>query len=191
MPKQLFIIAGANGSGKSTLASELLVEKKLEFVNADEIARAINPDDMQAVRIQAGKEVFKKIDEMLLQEKSFVIETTLSGNFLVKTINQAKKQGYNTVLIYTFLKNPETCIDRIKIRVKNGGHNVPNEDVIRRYYRSKKNLWFKYRVIIDEWTVFYNGLSGYINVMKGDNENVEIFNEELYNLFMENINNEE
>jgi len=132
MPKQLFIIAGANGSGKSTLASELLVEKKLEFVNADEIARAINPDDMQAVRIQAGKEVFKKIDKMLLQKKSFAIETTLSGNFLVKTINQAKTQGYNTVLIYTFLKNPETCIERIKIRVK--------EDVVRRYYRSKKNL---------------------------------------------------
>ena len=188
--KTIFIIAGANGSGKTTLAKELLPEYSLEFINADEIARTINPDDLHSVRVQAGKEVFKKIDEMFLQEKSFAIETTLSGNFLVKTIKQAGVQGYNTALIYTFLKNPETCIDRIKVRVRTGGHYVPDEDVIRRYYRSKKNLWFKYRNIVDEWTVFYNGLDGYKKVMEGESGSLEIFNEDLYNLFMENINND-
>ena len=87
MNKSFFIIAGANGSGKTTLAKELLPEYALEFINADEIARAINPNDLQAVRVQAGKLVFKKIDEMFLHEKSFALETTFSGNFLVKTIN--------------------------------------------------------------------------------------------------------
>lgn len=51
-------------------------------------------------------------------------------------------------------------------------------------------MWFKYKDIVDEWTVFYNGSEGYLNVMEGDSEGIEIFNEELYNLFMENINNE-
>ncbi len=168
MTKQLFIIAGANGSGKTTLAKELLQEYSLDFLNADEIARTINPEDLQAVRVQAGKEVLKKIDSMLLQKKSFAIESTLSGNFLVNKIKQAKNQGYNTALIYSFLKSPDTCIDRIKVRVRMGGHHVPDEDVIRRYYRSKKNFWFKYRNIVDEWTVFYNGLYRHSLVTKGE-----------------------
>ncbi|MFH0702233.1 MAG: AAA family ATPase [bacterium] len=188
MDKKIFIIAGANGSGKTTLAKELLPELSLEFVNADEIARAINPDDLQAVRVQAGKKVFKKIDEMLLQEKSFAIETTLSGNFLVKVIKQAKIQGYNTVLIYSFVDNPQICIERIKVRVRTGGHYVPDEDVIRRYYRSKNNFWKKYKDIVDEWTVFYNGLERSILVAKGESETIESIQEELYKFFMENIN---
>lgn len=191
MPKTLFIIAGANGSGKTTLAKELLTEKKLEFLNADEIAKEINPGNIQSVRVKAGKILFKNLDELISQCKSFAIETTLSGNFLVKVIKQAKKQGYNVILIYIFLKSPQTCIDRIKVRVRSGGHHVPDEDVIRRYYRSKQNLWLKYRNIVDGWTVFFNGQEGYINVMEGDTESIEVFNEELYNLFMENINNEE
>lgn len=191
MTKNLFIIAGANGSGKTTLAKELLKEYSLDFINADEIARTINPDDLHSVRVQAGKEVFKKLDEMLSQNKSFALETTLSGNFLVKVIKQAKIQGYNTALVYSFVDNPDICIERIKVRVRTGGHHVPDEDVIRRYYRSKKNLWFKYRNIVDEWTIFYNGLEKYSLVMKGEPEAVEIINEELYNLFMENISNEE
>ena len=136
MSKSLFIIAGANGSGKTTLAKELLKEYSLDFINADEIARAINPDDLHSVRIQAGKEVFKKLNEMLSQDKSFALETTLSGNFLVKVLKQAKIQGYNTALVYSFVDNPDICIERIKVRVRTGGHHVPDEDVIRRYYRS-------------------------------------------------------
>ncbi|NLF83939.1 MAG: AAA family ATPase [Candidatus Gastranaerophilales bacterium] len=190
MHKELFIIAGANGSGKTTLARELLKEFSLEFVNADEIAGTINPNNIQEVRVQAGKLVFKKLDELLLREKSFAIETTLSGNFLVKTIKQSQEKGYNTTLIYSFVDNPGICIERIKVRVNNGGHFVPDEDVIRRYYRSKRNLWFKYRYVVDKWTVFYNGLEEFINVMEGDKQTVEIRNERLYNLFMESLDND-
>ena len=190
MTKTFFIIAGANGSGKTTLAKELLKEYSLDFLNADEIAKEINPDNIESVKVQAGKLLFKKLDSLICHNKSFAIETTLSGNFLVKVINKARDLNYNTALIYTFLKNPETCIDRIQVRVRAGGHYVPDQDVIRKYYRSKTNLWFKYKNIVDEWTVFYNGLDKYIQVMKGEAQTVEILNEELYTLFMENINNE-
>jgi len=89
-PKYLYIIAGANGSGKSTLASELLPEEKLEFINADEIAKEICPENIESVRISAGKEVYKRLNIFFEQGFSFAIETTLSGNNYVKTIEKAK-----------------------------------------------------------------------------------------------------
>ena len=59
----LYIIAGANGCGKSTLASELLPDKNIEFLNADDIAREICPDSIESVKIRAGKMVLEKLDK--------------------------------------------------------------------------------------------------------------------------------
>ena len=165
MSKQLFIIAGANGSGKTTLAKELLPEFGLKFINADEVAREINPDDLQAVRIQAGKLVLKKINELLLQGIYFAIETTLSGN-------------------------PNICIERIKVRVKRGGHFVPDEDVIRRFYRSKSNLWYKYRDIVDKWMLFYNGIEKIELVASGIKGDYNLLDESSFELFLKDIKND-
>lgn len=188
-PKYLYIIAGANGSGKSTLATELLPEEKLEFVNADEIAKEICPQNIESVRITAGKEAYKRLNSFFEKNISFAIETTLSGNNYVKTIETARKLNYNVVLIYSFVETPDICINRIKARVLSGGHNIPDEDVIRRFYRSKNNFWNKYKNIVDEWAIFFNGESKFIQVAKSDNLNIEILNETLYNEFIEGIKN--
>ena len=155
--KLLYIIAGANGSGKSTLANVLLKEKKLEFLNADEIATEISPTAIDKVPISAGKVYFKRLNEFFKSNKSFAIETTLSGNNILRIITQARKQNYKIILVYTFLPNCTTCIERVRKRVENGGHNVPEADIIRRYYKSIVNFWEKYRFIVDEWSMFYNG----------------------------------
>ena len=55
------------------------------------------------------------------------------------------------------LDNCTNCIERVKKRVKNGGHNVPEEDIIRRYYKSIIKFWDEYRLLVDEWSLFYNG----------------------------------
>ena len=128
--KTLYILAGANGSGKSTIAKELLPEEKIVYVNADDIARELCPENMQAVRIQAGKELHARINKLFSEGKSFALESTLSGVGHIKTIQIAHKLGYQVVIIYTFVDNPEVCIGRIQMRVKNGGHPVPKEDVI-------------------------------------------------------------
>jgi len=185
--KYLYIIAGANGSGKSTLAGELLPEEKLEFLNADDIAREICPENIERVRISAGKEVYKRLDLFFKQGTSFAIETTLAGSNHIKTIKKAKELNYEVTLIYSFIDNPEMCINRIKTRVLNGGHNIPDEDVIRRYYRSKNNFWFKYKDIVDEWAIFYNGEIQYTPVAKSDSKSIEILNDELYNEFTKEI----
>ncbi len=76
-----------------------------------------------------------KIDDSVAQGKSFAIETTLSGQYLIRLISELKEKGYLITLIYVFLDNPEIAIDRIKTRVRKGGHFVPAQDVRRRFYR--------------------------------------------------------
>jgi predicted ABC-type ATPase len=188
--KKLFIIAGANGSGKTTLAKEVLPEYNLEFINADEVARSINPDDLQSVRVTAGKIVLKKLDDCLNKGVSIAIESTLAGNFLLKHIKKAKDFGYQTAIIYVFLDNPQFNIERIRARVRNGGHYIPDEDVIRRCFRSKKNFWYKYKDLSDVWKIYYNGGSDFLLVAKSISSEIEILDERLYNLFMENLINE-
>ncbi len=185
--KILYIIAGANGSGKSTLASELLPSENLEFLNADDVAKEICPENIEKVRIKAGKIVLKKLDGLLKTGKSFAIETTLSGKNHVKTIKTAKSLGYKVFIIYSYLDSPSLCENRIKIRVLNGGHNIPKEDIIRRYYRSKENFWTIYKNLVEEWALFYNGTSEYILIAQSKDNTIEIYNENLYNNFIKDF----
>ena len=185
--KILYIIAGANGSGKSTLASELLPSENLDFLNADEVAKEICPKNIESVKIRAGKIVLMRLEDLLNSGKSFAIETTLSGKNHIKTIQKAKELNYQVILIYSYLDNPVLCENRIKIRVLNGGHNIPKEDIIRRFYRSKENFWSIYKDLVDEWNLFYNGTSEYILVAQYANNEIEIFSENLYNEFIKDF----
>ncbi len=182
--KLLYIIAGANGSGKSTLAEVLLQEKHLEFLNADEIAKEIAPGAINSVPISAGKIYFQRLDEYFRNNKSFAVESTLSGNNIVRIIKKARNQNYKIILIYSFLQNCTTCIERVKKRVENGGHNVPEEDIIRRYYKSVVKFWDEYRLTVDEWTMFYNGYEyAPVIVSFGTMNNFDIINKEMQNNF--------
>jgi predicted ABC-type ATPase len=181
---ELFLIAGANGSGKTTLARELLPDYELDFVNADEIAQELNPGGVDKVRIAAGKEFFNKIDGLVSQRKSFAIETTLSGQYLARFIKDLKEKGYLITLIYIFLDNPEISIARIKVRVRNGGHFVPDQDVQRRFWRGKKNFWNIYKDLADYWEIYYNGEHGFIQVATGELNKKTVIDEKLFELFI-------
>ena len=182
--KTLFILAGANGSGKSTIAKELLPEENIVYVNADDIAKELCPENMQSVRIQAGKELHARIDKLFGEGKSFALESTLSGVGHIKTIETAHKLGYKVVLLYTFVDGPDSCIMRIQTRVKNGGHPVPDEDVVRRFGRSKQNFWNTYKDLADHWVLYYNGGDDIVLVAQQDKgKQVEILAENLYTVF--------
>lgn len=88
------------------------------------------------------------------------------------------------VLIYSYLDTPEMCENRIKVRVLNGGHDIPKNDIVRRFYRSKNNFINMYQNLVSEWNIFYNGSSEYILVAQSINGAIEIFNENLYNDFI-------
>jgi len=115
------------------------------------------------------------------------IETTLAGKNHIKTIQKAKDLGYQVVLIYSYLDNPDFCKNRIKVRVLNGGHDIPHDDIVRRFYRSKENFWNIYKDLVDEWNLFYNGTSEYILVAQSVNNEIEIFSESLYNEFIKDF----
>ena len=183
MSKTAYLIAGANGSGKTTLAKELLAGEELRFLNADEIAMKLCPKNLESVRITAGKELFKQLDNCVQKNKSFALETTLSGNLYVKVIEELKRKGYKTHLVYVFLDNPDMCIERIKSRVKKGGHYIPDEDVKRRYERSFHNFWNVYKGIVDSWALYYNGPENNVLVATGDSKEIDIKDKILYNDF--------
>ncbi|NOX45906.1 MAG: hypothetical protein GXO89_02885 [Chlorobi bacterium] len=85
--------------------------------------------------------------------------------------------------MYIFLDDPELCIERVKTRVVKGGHDVPKEDIVRRYYRSKSNFWNNFTSIADEWIIFYNGGEGFQQVALGNSLEYNIENPILFNIF--------
>ncbi|RUM46519.1 MAG: hypothetical protein DSY47_07925 [Hydrogenothermus sp.] len=178
MEKTLFIIAGANGSGKTTFAKEFCKENNLEFLNTDEIAKHCKTD------IEAGRRFLKAVREKLNQNSSFVIETTLSGKYIKPIIKEAKSKGFLIKLIYIFLSNPEENILRVRQRVLKGGHNVPEKDIIRRYYRSKK-MFREIKNLVNEWSLIFNGKDNFILVA----DDKSIYLPELYKTFLEDIKN--
>ena len=153
---KLYIIAGANGSGKTTFAKSFANIHNLYFINADEIAKELDPENITKHQVKAGRIFFKELNKRLDENNSFVIETTLSGKYLVKYIAKAHENGFEVEMIYLFLEKAETNITRVANRVLNGGHHVPKDDIIRRFYRSKVMFMDIYKELLDKWTIYYN-----------------------------------
>jgi len=185
MKKRMYLIAGANGSGKTTLAHELLREENgLTFLNADETAAKIGDN----TGLSAGRIILTQTAKMLADEKSFVMESTISGSYHLRVLSEAREKGYEIILIYVFLDDLELNIERIKNRVRVGGHNVPTADVVRRFYRSVKNFKVTAK-LTDSWKLYYNGNDGYEQIADGSGDYIDVLNDELYESFMKGLNN--
>ena len=113
----------------------------------------------------------------------------MAGKYLIKIMDDLKRRRYKISIIYLFVDNTNVAIDRIKIRVKKGGHSIPDEDVIRRFGRSKRNFWNIYREIASEWTMFYNGGGKALPVASGKGKYCEVTDEEYFDIFMEGMKN--
>jgi predicted ABC-type ATPase len=142
----LVVIAGPNGAGKSTLTSEAYPEliQGTVFINPDEIVKtviALHPDKTSgAQQVMAAREALKAYDACLSQKQSFSLETTLAGNTPLNTMKKAREQGYHITLAYVGIESPRDSMTRVRERVRVGGHDVPVEDILRRYERSMENL---------------------------------------------------
>ena len=179
MKKTLYLIAGANGSGKTTLAHELLKDEPgLLFMNSDEIAAKI--DDKLGV--QSGKIMLKRLADTFAKKKSFALESTISGLHHLRVLEMARAAKYEIDLIYVFLDFPAANIARIKKRVALGGHDIPEDVVIRRFYKSVRNFWTAAE-LADQWKLYYNGDDNFELVA----ENGEVMNEDLYKKFKKGL----
>lgn len=159
--KKLYIIDGCNGAGKTTASFNLLPDilNCREYVNADEIARGISPFQPEKVAIEAGRIMLNRIDELLDLGEDFAFETTLSTRSFVNTIDRAKSNGYSITLIFFWIESTELAIKRVQTRVKEGGHNIPNDTIVRRYYGGLKNLFSLYQNICDLIMIYDNSKS--------------------------------
>lgn len=135
------MIAGPNGSGKSTLTQRYLVGR-LQIVNPDVIAHALDQTEssLRKTRLRAGREAIRRQETLLAAHADVAVETTLSGHHELALLQNAQEAGYTISLVYIGIDSPDVSFGRVRQRVATGGHDIPPEDVERRYNRSLHNL---------------------------------------------------
>ena len=185
--KHVVVISGPNGSGKTTYAKKYIEQFEYEFINADEIEKELdNPGTIKS-HLQAGRIFFEKLKKQIKSHENFILESTLSGNYLIKFLKELSKNEYYITIIYVILDNPEYCIERIRDRVKKGGHFVNPDDVRRRFYRSKSNFWNIYKNIADEWIAVYNSSERPETFLIGEKDHYYVLNEFILTQFLEDL----
>jgi len=180
---ELIIVGGPNGCGKSTIAYEYSKVWGIKYLGADDIANELKNKGLLKSDVAAGKEFFRRLDGIFKKKSSIIIESTLSGLGLFSKISELRKCGYSVTIVFVFLESADLCKKRVKIRVKKGGHNVPPKDIERRYFRSIKNFWKKYRYECDSWQLLYNGKSRPLEIALNENEVVNVFDDEYFKIF--------
>lgn len=130
----LILVAGPNGSGKSTLSAEIAAG--VTVVDPDAIARTLEAAEPYRAAIPAARRAIVMCRALITQRASFIVESTLAGHGAISLMTNAKRADYRTLLIYVALGEPELHIDRVRLRVAQGGHDIPDEDIRRRYFRS-------------------------------------------------------
>ena len=180
--KRLYIISGCNGAGKTTASYTILPEMLdcNEFVNADEIAKGLSPFNPNKVAIKAGRLMLTRIDELLESGVDFAFETTLSTRSYVNTVKKAQEKGYFVTVLYFWLNTPDLAVERVRIRVKEGGHNIPEETIRRRYDLGIKNMFNLYIPVADYWMVIDNSNSPFNILADGHKETENIKNKLIW-----------
>lgn len=158
MAPKIVIIAGPNGAGKTTFAREFLTAEAdcPLFINADLIAAGLSPFRPEAAAIRAGRLMLEEIDRNASAGNSFAFETTLSGHTYVKRIGLWRAHGYMIKLIFLSLTTPDEAIARVATRVQQGGHDVAEEVIRRRFISGMRNFREIYRPLADYWQWFDN-----------------------------------
>jgi len=154
----VYIIAGPNGAGKTTFAMRYLPEIVAcpNFINADMIAHGLSPFTPDTVSVEAGRLFLRRIHEFASRQVDFAFETTLAGRSYVRLFRKLRAGGYGILLFYLWVPVVDLSLKRIAARVREGGHNIPERVVRRRFTRSIHNLLHVYRNLCDEVVVFDN-----------------------------------
>ena len=157
---QVFIIAGPNGAGKSTLAPFLLRDTLglTEFVNADTIALGLSAFSPETVAFEAGRIMLARLRQLAQGRASFAFETTLAARSYASWIAGLQREGYEFQLLYLWLRSPELAVERVRSRVRLGGHNVPVPVIHRRYHGGARNFFRLYRPLADTWRMYDNSI---------------------------------
>lgn len=168
--KRIIIIAGPNGAGKTTFAREFLPNEAgcSVFINADLIAVGLSPFDPNSVSVRAGRLMIEEINRHARSGAGFAFETTLAGRRYAQHIPRWQQSGYSVHLVFLQLRNEALAIERVAVRVAQGGHDVPAEIVRRRYQQGWQNFQNIYRELVDSWQLYDNSGKHAVLIEKGE-----------------------
>lgn len=174
---ELIVIAGPNGAGKSSLTK--LSTLKIPVIDPDAIAREIAPENPGSAALAAGRQAINQAKGYIQFDRSFIVETTLAGNSYLNLMREVKSLGWFVRMTYIGINNPTTNIQRVRSRVKLGGHDVPRADILRRYERSLANL-SKAAKIADRLELYDNSTNaGYQLIATVEEDRSIIYSQEL------------
>lgn len=165
MSQKIIIIAGPNGAGKTTFARAFLPEEAQcrRFINADLIAAGLSPFAPEAEAFKAGRLMLHEIAECVAHGESFAFETTLSGLTYLRHIHEWREAGYHVSLFFLSLPFADLAVARVAERVRQGGHNIPEAVIRRRFLAGRANFDNHYRHAVDAWVLYDN--AGAVPVM--------------------------
>lgn len=169
--KKILIIAGPNGAGKTNFATEFLPNEAdcPSFVNADSIAAGLSPFRPSSVEYRASRLMIETIHGYAARGESFAFETTLSGRGYIRWITLWRERGYHVKLLFLQLPTPEMAVARVRQRVLEDGHDVPEAVVRRRFHAGWSNFELIYRDLVDEWIIYDNSGSSPVLLKEGRN----------------------
>jgi predicted ABC-type ATPase len=177
-------VAGPNGAGKTTLAPFLIRDDYglMEYVNADSIAHGLAAFGPESVAFEAGRIMLKRIHALAAQNLSFAFETTLASRSYARLIKGLRAKGYEFHLIYVCLSSADLAVQRVRERVRRGGHDVPEEIVRRPYVKGARNFFAVYSGLADTWGIYDNSTQGDPAEIAIKNKNTppEILREDLW-----------
>ena len=155
---KIIVIAGPNGAGKTTFAREFLPQEAgcPVFVNADLIAAGLSPFAPERAALQAGRLTLAAIAQHVARRESFAFETTLSGRAYARQMAQWQALGWRVELFFLSLPSADMAVQRVAERVRQGGHNIPEATIRRRFEAGRRLLTEVYQPLVDQWVVYDN-----------------------------------
>ena len=155
---KIIILAGPNGAGKTTFAREYLPQEAScpVFVNADLIAAGLSPFAPERAAIQAGRIMLDAIRLHVTRLESFAFETTLSSLSYARHIPQWRHLGYRVELLFLSLPSADAAVQRVAERVRQGGHDIPEATIRRRYATGRRLFSDVYQPLVDKWVLYDN-----------------------------------
>lgn len=155
---KIIIIGGPNGAGKTTFAREFLPHEAgcPVFVNADLIAAGLSPFAPERAAIQAGRLMLDAIAQHVARRESFAFETTLSGRAYARQIPQWRQLGYHVELFFLSLPSADVAVQRVAERVRQGGHDIPEATIRRRFDSGARLFPDVYQPLVDQWVLYDN-----------------------------------
>jgi predicted ABC-type ATPase len=126
------------------------------FVNADLIAAGLSPFAPEKAAIQAGRLMLKVIAQHVAKSANFAFETTLAGKIYARHIPAWRAQGYKVTLLFLSLPSADIAVQRVAERVRQGGHDIPESTIRRRFDAGKELFANVYRPVVDQWALYDN-----------------------------------